>query len=66
VVAAFYYLRLLRAMWFEAPVGATDKPSPDAGILAVGAALFTLPLVLAALNLIDTQAHLAAAAFGLN
>ncbi len=65
VVAAFYYLRLLRSMWFEAPISATDKPPVDAKAIAVGAALFTLPVVLLALHLIDTQASLAAAAFGL-
>jgi len=65
VVAAFYYLRLLRSMWFEAPTSATDKPPVDAKAIAIGAALFTFPVVLGALHLIDIQASLAAAAFGL-
>jgi len=66
VVAAFYYLRLIRAMWFQTSAGSTDTPPVDAKVLALGAALFTAPVVWLALNLIDTQARLAAAAFGLN
>jgi len=65
VVAAFYYLRLVKVMWFDTSVGATDKPPMDAKVLALGAALFTMPIVLVALTVIDPQAHLAAAAFGL-
>jgi len=66
VVAAFYYLRLIRAMWFQTSAGSTDTPPVDAKVLALGAALFTAPVVWLVLNLIDTQARLAAAAFGLN
>ncbi len=30
VVAAFYYLRLIKTMWFDAPVAGVDKPQPTA------------------------------------
>ena len=26
VVAAFYYLRLIKSMWFDAPAGSVDAP----------------------------------------
>ena len=65
VVAAFYYLRLIKVMWFDPGAGATDTPPREARTIAITAALFTFPVVLAALVFIDPQAHAAAAAFGL-
>ncbi|MFZ5728465.1 MAG: NADH-quinone oxidoreductase subunit N [Phenylobacterium sp. RIFCSPHIGHO2_01_FULL_70_10] len=65
VVAAFYYLRLIKVMWFDAAAGAVDKPAPEARIIAVALALFTFPVVLVALAFIDPLAAAAAAAFGL-
>ena len=66
VVAAFYYLRLIKVMWFDASAGGTDKPPMDAKAIALAAALFTIPFAaLIGLTVIDPQAHLAAAAFGL-
>ncbi len=65
VVAAFYYLRLIKVMWFDAAAGATDAPAPEARIIAVALALFTFPVVLVALTFIDPLAAAAAAAFGL-
>jgi NADH-quinone oxidoreductase subunit N len=65
VVAAFYYLRLIKAMWFDGSVGATDKPPIEARVIGVGLALFSFPVVLAALVWIYPAAGRAAHAFGL-
>ena len=65
VVAAFYYLRLIKVMWFDAPTGRTDAPPAEARAIAIGAALFTFPVVMVALALIDPWATQAALAFGL-
>ncbi|MEO8112805.1 MAG: NADH-quinone oxidoreductase subunit N, partial [Phenylobacterium sp.] len=65
VVAAFYYLRLIKVMWFDAAPGATDKPPLEARFIAMALALFSFPLVMAALIWLDPLAHRAAAAFGL-
>jgi NADH-quinone oxidoreductase subunit N len=64
VVAAFYYLRLIKTMWFDAPIGATDKPQPTARAIGFAAALFSFPIVLVALVWLDPAARAAAAAFG--
>jgi len=66
VVAAFYYLRLIKVMWFDAAPGKTDAIPGEARAIAYGAALFTFPVVLGALIFIDPLAHAAAAAFGLS
>jgi len=65
VVAAFYYLRLVKVMWFDASEGATDRPPLEARAIGVVLALFSFPVVLLALTWIDPWAHAAAAAFGL-
>jgi NADH-quinone oxidoreductase subunit N len=65
VVAAFYYLRLIKVMWFDGSQGATDRPPLEARTIAVALALFTFPVVLVALAWIDPWAHAAASAFGL-
>ncbi|HVI30512.1 NADH-quinone oxidoreductase subunit NuoN [Phenylobacterium sp.] len=65
VVAAFYYLRLIKVMWFDAGVGATDKPAFEARFIAVALAVFSFPVVLVALTWLDPLAARAAAAFGL-
>lgn len=64
VVAAFYYLRLIKTMWFDAPVGTVDKPQPTARAIGFAAALFSFPIVLVALVWLDPAARAAAAAFG--
>jgi NADH-quinone oxidoreductase subunit N len=66
VVAAFYYLRLIKVMWFDPAPGKTDVPPADAKAVAYAAALFSLPVVLIALIGLDPLAHNAAAAFGLS
>jgi len=65
VVAAFYYLRLIKVMWFDAGEGATDAPPFEARAIAVGLALFSFPVVLGALIWIYPAAGRAAHAFGL-
>jgi len=65
VVAAFYYLRLIKAMWFDGSGGVTDKPPAEAKLIAVGAAVFAFPLVMVAMTWLDPLARRAAHAFGL-
>ena len=64
VVAAFYYLRLVKTMWFDPPTGAVDVAPLDAKAIAYGAALFSFPVVLVALAFLDPAATAAAAALG--
>jgi NADH-quinone oxidoreductase subunit N len=65
VVAAFYYLRLIKVMWFDTAEGATDKPPFEARFIAIALALFSFPLVMAGLIWIYPEAGEAARAFGL-
>jgi len=64
VVAAFYYLRLIKAMWFDDAAGAVDAPSPSARAVGFAAAIFSFPIVLVALVWLEPAAKAAAAAFG--
>jgi NADH-quinone oxidoreductase subunit N len=65
VVAAFYYLRLIKAMWFDPAPGSVDAAPADAKAVAYAAAVFSLALVNLALILLDPWSRGAAAAFGL-
>jgi NADH-quinone oxidoreductase subunit N len=65
VPAAFYYLRIIKTMWFEPGAGRTDAPAPDAQAVAVASAIWSLPLVLVGLAALDPLAQTAAKAFGL-
>jgi NADH-quinone oxidoreductase subunit N len=65
VVAAFYYLRLIKAMWFDPAPGSVDAAPADAKAVAYTAAVFSLALVNLALILLDPWSRGAAAAFGL-
>ena len=62
VVAAFYYLRLIKVMWFDPSPGATDAPPLEARTVAYLCALFAFPGVLFALMAIDPLAQAAAVA----
>jgi NADH-quinone oxidoreductase subunit N len=64
VVAAFYYLRLVKTMWFDPPPGRTDAPPQEARAIGLAAALFSFPVVLPFLAVLDPLAKLAAQAFG--
>ncbi|MFZ5719991.1 MAG: NADH-quinone oxidoreductase subunit NuoN [Pseudomonadota bacterium] len=65
VVAAFYYLRLIKVMWFDGSVGATDKPPAEANAIAVTTALFAFPVVIVSLYWLNGAAANAARALGL-
>ncbi|MDR3510366.1 MAG: NADH-quinone oxidoreductase subunit NuoN [Caulobacteraceae bacterium] len=65
VVAAFYYLRLIKVMWFDPAPGAVDAAPADAKGIAYAAALFSFPVVMVGLPLLYPLAGVAAAAFGL-
>lgn len=65
VVAAFYYLRLIKAMWFDGSAGATDKPPMEAKAIALVTAVFAFPVVIVALTWLSPLAERAAQAFGL-
>ena len=65
VVAAFYYLRLIKSMWFDGSVGATDKPPMGAKAIGLVTAIFAFPVVIIALTWLNPLAERAAHAFGL-
>jgi NADH-quinone oxidoreductase subunit N len=65
VVAAFYYLRLVKVMWLDEPVSNTDPVPADAGWIAYACAIFAFPGVMIGLTWLDPAAKAAAAAFGL-
>jgi NADH-quinone oxidoreductase subunit N len=64
VVAAFYYLRLIKTMWFDSPLGGSESPALEPRLVGYGAALFSFPVALVALSWIDPLAKIAASAFG--
>ncbi|HEY3799590.1 MAG TPA: NADH-quinone oxidoreductase subunit NuoN [Caulobacteraceae bacterium] len=63
VVAAFYYLRLIKVMWLDPPEGATDAPPGGAVAVAYATALFACSLVWFALIVLDPISQQAALAF---
>ena len=64
VVAAFYYLRILKLMWFDAPAGDMDKPPLEAKWIAYAAAAFSFPGVIIFLIYVYPLAQSAAQGFG--
>jgi NADH-quinone oxidoreductase subunit N len=64
VVAAVYYLRLVKAIWFDPSDGRVDAPAPEARAIGLTAAAISFPLVLPALGLLDLAATAAARSFG--
>jgi NADH-quinone oxidoreductase subunit N len=64
VVAAFYYLKLVRTMWFDPAPGRTDAPPQDARALGLAAALFAFPVVMPFLAVLEPLARTAAQTFG--
>ncbi|HLZ84175.1 MAG TPA: proton-conducting transporter membrane subunit, partial [Caulobacteraceae bacterium] len=65
VVAAFYYLKLIKVMWLDPSPGATDAPPAEAVAITYAAALFACPAVLIALIVLDPAAQAAATALPL-
>ena len=64
MVAAFYYLKLIKRMWFDAPAsGVPDRSPAEASGVAYAAALFSFPVVMPALAALDPLARAAASAF---
>jgi NADH-quinone oxidoreductase subunit N len=61
VVAAFYYLRLIKVMWLDEAAGRTDAPAGGAAAVAYATALFAIPGVWFALIALDPLATAAAA-----
>ncbi|KQW83658.1 NADH-quinone oxidoreductase subunit NuoN [Brevundimonas sp. Root1279] len=67
VVAGFYYLRIIKVMWFDpAPEGtaATDKAPIEAKTIAWASAVFCFPLVMVALTWLEPLSKAAAQGFG--
>ncbi|HEV2365049.1 MAG TPA: NADH-quinone oxidoreductase subunit NuoN [Caulobacteraceae bacterium] len=62
VVAAAYYLKLIKVMWLDPAPGPTDAPAGEATALTYAAAGFAFPVVLIALIAIDPAARAAATA----
>ena len=66
VVAAFYYLRLVKTIWFDPAPGETDRLPLDARGIAFASALFAFPAVYLALGYLEPYAARAANSFGLS
>jgi NADH-quinone oxidoreductase subunit N len=69
VVAGFYYLRIIKVMWFDpAPEGTapTDAAPVEAKTIALAAAAFSFPLVIVALIWLQPLASRAATGFGVS
>ncbi|HEY1448743.1 MAG TPA: NADH-quinone oxidoreductase subunit NuoN [Caulobacteraceae bacterium] len=62
VVAAFYYLRLIRVMWLDPAPGETDAPPGEAVAVTYASALFAFPAVMVALVALYPWARTAASA----
>ncbi|HEV7158010.1 MAG TPA: NADH-quinone oxidoreductase subunit NuoN [Caulobacteraceae bacterium] len=62
VVAAFYYLRLIKVMWLDPAPAATDPPARGAVALTYASALFAFPAVMIALIPLYPAARAAATA----
>jgi NADH-quinone oxidoreductase subunit N len=63
VVAAFYYLRLIKVMWLDPAPGKVDAPAGGARAIAIASALFAFPVVMGALIALEPLSQTAAAAF---
>jgi NADH-quinone oxidoreductase subunit N len=67
VVAGFYYLRIIKLMWFDkAPEGVEpiDASPIEAKTIALAAAAFSFPLVMVGLTWLEPLARNAAVGFG--
>ena len=66
VVAAFYYLRIIKLMWFDAPVDdiATDAAPVEAKWIGWACAAFAFPLVIIGLTWLEPLTKAASAGFG--
>ncbi|MEN5170836.1 NADH-quinone oxidoreductase subunit NuoN [Brevundimonas pondensis] len=66
VVAGFYYLRIIKVMWFDTPEFdvTTDKSPLEAKWIALAAAAFCFPLVIVALTWLEPLTRAAASGVG--
>jgi len=67
VVAGFYYLRIIKLMWFDKVpegLGPTDASPIEARSIAWAAAAFSFPLVIVGLTWIEPLSRAAAVGFG--
>jgi len=66
VVAAFYYLRIIKLMWFDAPLDdvATDAAPVESQWIGWACAAFSFPLVIVGLTFLEPLTKAAAAGFG--
>jgi NADH-quinone oxidoreductase subunit N len=62
VVAAFFYLRIIKVMWFDAPVGAVDPEPAEAKGVAIVAGLFSVTGIWFVLRILSAFAMAAAGA----
>ena len=66
VVAAFYYLRIIKLMWFDPTPGKVDRSPAEARWIGYAAALFAFPVVMAALVWLTPAAQAASKSLGLH
>ena len=66
VVGAYYYLRIIKVMWFDTPEFdvTTDKSPLEAKSIALAAAAFCFPLVIVALTWLEPLTRAAASGVG--
>ena len=67
VVAAFYYLRIIKLMWFDAApevTAATDKAPVESQWIGWACAAFSFPLVIVGLTWLEPLTRIAATGFG--
>ncbi len=64
VIAAFYYLRIIKLMWFDAPSGELDAAPAEAKWIAYAAAAFSFPGVILFLMYVSPLAQTVASSFG--
>lgn len=66
VISAFYYLRIIKVMWFDGDKGELDKAPFEAKWIAYAAAAFAFPIAAFALSGLYPLAETAVKSFGLN
>ncbi|MDC7681767.1 NADH-quinone oxidoreductase subunit NuoN [Asticcacaulis sp. BYS171W] len=66
VIGAFYYLRIIKLMWFDGDKGEIDKSPFEAKWIAYAAAAFSFPVAMVALAWLYPLAANAVKSFGLN
>ena len=64
VIAAFYYLRMIKLIWFDAPTGEFDEAPRETNLIVMASAAFAFPLVIVALSWLYPLATQAGYAFG--